>query len=143
MGSLFIALKEQKTTNGLHKINTEMPELLEGDAAGALALVDAGAVEWRGSGGKYGPFTRDAVQLRSEMSERTRARESKVTKIKAAPRNDADALKLAIRDLGERNEDLAHENNALKARLDALEARTNLGSAPAPKPDPSPNKGGR
>lgn len=113
---MFKALKKQRTTVGERKPGDEMPEIERGDAAGAKALVDAGAIEWTGKGGKYGPFTEVAT--------------------KAAPPVSAPSDLAALR------AELVEMRSALSALADEVAALKALGSAPAPSA-PSPQKGGR
>lgn len=136
---MFVALKDQRTGAGERKKGAQIPEAAGWDLASIRNLVNAGAIEWRGDGGKYGPHT-TAIVAAAELERagapaaRDPDNESPVT------RDELDAFMARV----------VETVSALNARLDRAEVSlgsivhgTNLGSASAPKPDPSPNKGGR
>lgn len=116
--------EDGKTVRVKRKRGEDAPEVALNDAAAIMAWVDAGAVEWTGKGGKYGPAAEGVAKIREAQS---RIRRPILTGEQPSPQESAPVSRA--------------EFEALLAELTALKA---AGSAPASKPDPIPgNRGGR
>lgn len=133
---MFIALKEQRTAKGQRAPGSELPEAAEWDVTSVRNLVNAKAIEWRGDGGKYGPFT-DAIK-RLEVLE---------SAAKPVVQTDDDMAPVPHHEFVAYRNMMLKETTGIIAQVEALAVRVGRvesrseGSAPASN-GPSPGKRG-